>query len=270
MLLNLITLLSTLASLLRCLFRPGGEIPFLVRLLAVFAGSWLALLVLSILVLGLLCLPINQNVPREEDSPFYRRLAGIYAEALIQLFQANVTTQGLENTPADGRFLLVCNHNSFSDPGILLHYFRSSQLAFISKKENRSLFAIGKIMHAMLCQLIDREDDRSALKTILRCVELLKADKASIAVFPEGATNHDDQLHPLRPGVFKIAQRAQVPIVVCVMEGTRKIIGNGLRLKSTDVKLQLVEVIPASELAGQKTTAIAQRVYEAMAGALGG
>lgn len=234
-----------------------------------FAGNCLGLLILAVVFLVIVSYSVDQNKEREDDSPFYRAVIALYVQALIQLMQVRVHTQGLEKTPKDGRFLLVCNHQFAADPGILLHYFKNSQLAFISKQENRNLFCVGPLMHMILCQELDREDDRQALKVILRCIRIIKEDKASIAVFPEGGTNHDDRLYPLRPGVFKIAQKANVPIVVCTLNNTRPIIRNGIRLKGTDVALHLVDVIPAEELKGKTTMEIANRVYEMMLNDLG-
>ena len=235
-----------------------------------FVCGFVTLCLLATGFLWLVCRFIDPDKPRDSDSPFYRKLAGIYIHALIQLLQVRITAEGLEKTPKEGRFLLVCNHIFIADPGILLHYFKNSQLAFISKKENRDLFVVGRIMHAMLCQCIDRENDRSALKTILECIRIIKEDKASIAVFPEGATNSDNRLHPFRPGVFKIAQKTGVPIVVCTLEGTRDILKNGLRLKKSHVRLKLVDVIGPEQYAGLKTTEISDRVWELMRGSLSG
>ncbi len=234
-----------------------------------FLGCYAVLLLLAFgfLVVVSYCVPRDEK--QEKDSPFYRWVIRLYVEALIQLMGVRVKTEGLEKTPEDGRFLLVCNHQFAADPGIILHYFRKSQLAFISKKENHDLFCVGALMSHILCQELDRENDRQALQVILKCIRILKEDKASVAVFPEGGTNHDDKLHPFRPGVFKIAQKAGVPIVVCTLNNTRPIIHNGLRLKKTKVDLHLVEVIPAEELAGKSTQQIADRVYDSMLADLG-
>jgi len=176
-----------------------------------------------------------------------------------------VDTKGLEKTPKEGRFMLVCNHLDDSDPAVLLHYFRDSQLAFISKRENRDMFIVGKLMHKLQCQLVNRENDREALKCILKCIEILKNDRASIAVFPEGYESKDGRLLPFRPGVFKIAQKAQVPIVVCTLQGSEGVIRNLKKLKPLPrVQLYLLEVIPAEELAGKTTVEIAQRVRSIM------
>ena len=263
MLLKSITILSAILAVLECL---GGS--FLLLPLC-FAGNFLGLTLAAFLFLVVVSYIVDQDKEQEEDDPFYRGVIKIYVEALIQLLQVRVTATGLEKTPKDGRFLLVCNHQFLADPGILLHYFQDSQLAFISKQENRDLFCVGRLMHKILCQTLDRDDDRQALKVILKCIKIIKEDKVSVAVFPEGGTHHDDKLHPLKPGVFKIAQKAGVPIVVCTLNGTRGIVKNGLKLKPTDVTLHLVDVIPAEELAGKNTVEIADRVYNMMLADLG-
>lgn len=239
----------------------------------VFFLSFAGLVLLTTGVVWALTLPIDRDTPRQEDSPFYRRLAMICIRALIQLLQVRIYIKGTEKCPREGRFLLVCNHNFAADPGILLHAFEDvlerPQLAFISKKENRDLFLVGRLMHAMLCQTIDRDNDRTALKTILECIRLIKEDKTSIAVFPEGATNSDNYLHPFRPGVFRIAQKTKVPIVVCTLQGTRDILKNGLRLRSTDVFLHLVRVIGPEDYEGMKTTELSDLIWGIMKEDLG-
>jgi 1-acyl-sn-glycerol-3-phosphate acyltransferase len=131
------------------------------------------------------------------------------------------------------------------------------------------MFLVGKFLHKMLGQPINRENDREALKTILNCIRLLDEDKASVAVFPEGGIRGGHVLHPLRHGVFKIALRAKVPIVVCTLRGTHTVLGKALKLQPSQVELHLVGVIPAEELEGKTAVQVGEQVYEMMARDLG-
>lgn len=265
MLLKTITGMSLFLSAL--LFACVDMVLWLLPVL--FAGIWLGLALIAFAFLWILCALVDPDSPQEHDSPFYRSVMYVYIEALISLVMARVHTRGLEKTPAEGRFLLVCNHLFLADPGILLHYFKKSQLAFITKKENQSMFLVGKIMHKIMCQPLDRENDRQALKTILKCIQLIKEDEVSVGVFPEGYTSKDGRLHPFRPGAFKIAQKTGVPIVVCTLQGTREIFKNLKKLKHTDIRLHLVDVIPPEEYRGLSTVEISDMVYEMMIGDLG-
>lgn len=234
-----------------------------------YIGSLILLAALIFLLVYILAQMVDTSKPQEKDSKLYRFVISCVVEAAIPILSVRMHVQGLEKTPKEGRFLLVCNHLELMDPVILLHYFRNSQLAFISKKENADMFLVGKLMHKIQCQLMNRENDREALKTILKCVEIIREDKASIAVFPEGYIKPDRKLHRFRSGVFKIAQRTKVPIVVCTLRNTQHIFKNGMRLKPTDVYLHLLDVIQPEDYAGMTTVELGNRVYEMMARDLG-
>ncbi len=234
-----------------------------------FALCFLGLLLLAFLVLVLFSIVVDLDKPREHDSRLYRRVVHLYIELLISLVHLKMEVSGLEKTPAEGRFLLVCNHQSEADPGILMHYFKRNQLAFIAKKEARSMFVVGPFMHRLLCQLVNRENDREALKTILKCIQLIKTDEVSIGALPEGGIFEKDKLHHFRSGMFKIAQKAKVPIVVCTLKGSSDLFHNIKRLKPTHVRLHLVDVIPAEEAAAANTVELGDKIYAMMLQDLG-
>ena len=234
-----------------------------------FVGSFLTLGFLYFLLLWFMCAIVDMEKMPEEDNGFYRLLATLTAQAATTILLMRVHKRGMEKLPKEGRFLLVCNHINDLDPVTLLAFFPKSQLAFISKRENDTRFLVGPLMRKLLCQPINRENDREALKTILKCIQILKEDKASIAVFPEGYTSLDGLLHPFRPGVFKIAQKANVPIVVCTLQNTNKPFKNIAKLKPTHVHLHLVDVIPAEEVKAVTTVELANRIHEMMAQDLG-
>lgn len=265
MLFKTITAVSVLiaALLFACLNLSAWLLPVL------FAGSFLILSLLAFLFLVLVCALVDMDKPQETDSKFYRTVMYIYIEALISLVLAKIHATGLEKTPKEGRFLLVCNHLFLADPGVLLHCFRKSQLSFITKQENQSMFVVGKIMHKILCQPLDRNNDRQALKVILKCIQMIKDDQVSIGVFPEGYTSRDGKLHRFRSGVFKIAQKTNVPIVVCTIQNTREIFKNLKKLKTSHIQLHLVDVLQPEDYQGMTTTQIRDKVYEMMIADLG-
>jgi 1-acyl-sn-glycerol-3-phosphate acyltransferase len=234
-----------------------------------FVGGVVALAVLAFLFLWLMCQIVDQSKEQKHDSKFYRAMMRLYISAIKTATRLHIHTQGLEKTPKDGRFLLVCNHTSLADPVILLHCFAKSQLAFISKRENASMFLVGNAMHKIMCQTINRENDREALKTIIKCINLIKEDEVSIAVFPEGYIHKDKKLHHFRSGVFKIAQKTGVPIVVCTLKNTPQFFTNLPKLKRTDVELHLLDVISPEQYAGMTTVALGNWVYQMMADDLG-
>ena len=270
MLIGIVFGCSALLSALLCVATGAfGSLAWLWLLPAGFLGSVLLLALLAFLFLWAACASVRMDVPQEKDSPFFRRLLYLYMDAIITLGRVHIHAQGLEKTPADGRFLLVCNHTHDTDPIALLAAFRKQQLTFISKRELDSRFLVGKLMHKILCQPINRENDREALKTILKCIQLIKDDLCSIGVFPEGYIQPDRKLHHFRHGVFKIAQKARVPIVVCTLKNTRYIFENLAHLKPSEVYLNLLEVIPVEDVCSRTTVELGEYIYNLMATDLG-
>ena len=210
----------------------------------IFLGSYVGLGLLAFLFLWAATSRVDQEVPQEHDSRFYRRIVKAYIPAIWSLLGMKVDIQGAEQLPKDGRFLLVCNHLGILDPVVLLGAFPKAQLAFVSKKENSHMFIIGNLMHKIMCQNIDRENDREALKTILKCIQLLKTDEVSV--------------------VFKIATKAQVPIVVCGLQNTEKVFHNRKRLKTTRIPLRVAGVIQPDTYQGRTAVDISQEAYEMM------
>ncbi len=270
MLLGIFAVLSCILGLLTCWLTGAFAGTMWLWLLPVsLLGSVLLLALLAFLFLWFMCSRVDITKEQTEDDPFYRGMLTLYIEALITLLRIRIHVQGKELVPQSGRVLLVCNHLHMADPCALLHVFKDKQLAFISKRENNDMFLVGKLLHKILCQPINRENDREALKTILKCIQIIKEDKASIAVFPEGYCSVDHKLHHFRSGVFKIAQKTKVPVVVCTLTNTHIMLKNALHLKPTDVDLHVVAVLQPEDYQEMSTVELGNHVYELMRQDLG-
>lgn len=270
MLLSLMAAVSVAASLLICVTTgsfAGLDWIWMLPLLAV--GFLLLGIVLAFLFLLLLASVVDLRKEQKEDSKLYRKTIELYLESALPPLRWHITTKGMEKVPERGRFLLVCNHVSLADPVVLLRVFTGKQLAFISKRENQTMFIVGKVMHKMLCQPINRENDKEALKTIIKCIQILREDKASVAVFPEGYIHEDKKLHHFRSGVFKIAKKTEVPVVVCTMKGTKDAISNLLKHRHTYIEASVLQVINPEEYKDITTVELGERIYQIMADDLG-
>ena len=270
MLLGAITVISAAAAALICgVTGTYSDLSWLLWLPVSFVGIFLSCAGIVFVTVWISCGCVDLNKPQEKESKYFRLLVKLIPKAVFPVLLTKVHTKGMEQIPKKGRFMLVCNHINDLDPVTLLAYFPNSQLSFITKRENMSMFLVGKVMHKIRCHPINRENDREALKTIINCIKMLQEDEASIAVFPEGYTSVDGKLHHFRHGVFKIAQKANVPIVVCTLQNTNKVLKNAKKLKPTDVHLHLLKVIQPEEFQNMTTVQIGETVYQLMAEDLG-
>lgn len=207
-------------------------------------GYTLALILVFLLLVALLSVFIRIDRPADRRTRFYRWLMTNIVEVGMFLLRVRMNVTGREKIPRDTRFLLVCNHRTIFDPVLTMAELSEFTLAFISKKENFKIPIVNKLMHMCFCLPLDRDDNRAAVRTINEAVELLDDNVVSMGIYPEGATNRTEEpLMPFRNGAFKIAQKAKVPIVVCVIENTEKILKN-FPWQPTTVNLKVLEVLP--------------------------
>lgn len=226
-----------------------------------FLAAFLALTLAFLLVFAVSCFVVDPKKMVETPSPYYRALFHHFCKLAFFLGGVRLETTGLEKLPQKGRFMLISNHLFAFDPLVFYHEMPKAELAFISKTEVFSWPLVSQMMRKLLCLPLDRNNDRAALKSILKAVQFLKEDKASIAIFPEGGTSKSGRLQPFRSGAFKIAQKAGVPIVICAITNTKAIRKNMFRRK-TRVTLDVLAVMPPEELTELKTTiAISERAH---------
>ena len=226
-----------------------------------FIAFFLGFVILHLIVTCIWIATANVNKPPRGTKAF-RVLANITIPLLLKLARVSVKTEGAEKIPEGARMLFVCNHQHDLDPVMLLSAFPSAELGFIGKKDiYKDMPFIAKAMHRLYCLPIDRENDREALKAILKAIQFLKEDKCSIVVFPEGGTNRtEEDLLPFRNGAFKVAQKAHVPIVICALVNSKAILKNMFR-RHTDVYLDVLDVIPPEQFAEQRTVEVGDRAH---------
>ncbi len=225
------------------------------------AGLLLGLVLLFLLILVVSTLFVDPKKLVEKPSAYFRFMLNQFCRLALFLGGVHVHVTGLEKVPRKSRFMLISNHAFAFDPLIYYYAMPWADLAFLAKKESFSIFVVAQIMREVLCLPLDRENDREALKAILKAIQFIKEDKCSIAVFPEGGTNRtEEDLLPFRNGAFKVAQKAQVPIVICALVNSKAILKNMFR-RHTDVYLDVLDVIPPEQFAEQRTVEVGDRAH---------
>lgn len=231
-------------------------------------GLILSLAILYVIVVAIAAACVDPEKNYDKVSGFYRALLMIGGWACMTIGRIKIKINSTENLP-DGEFLLVQNHRSNFDPIVTTYALRKRKIAFVSKIENFSIPLFGRIIRKMCFMPINRENPREAMKTILRAADLMKRGEASVAVYPEGTRNKScEGLLPFHNGVFKMAQRAGVPVVVTAVTGTENVHKNFFR-RRTIVDIDVVEVIPADRVKAEGSGEIGDYAKSVMARALG-
>lgn len=221
------------------------------QLLPAFLAALLAAHLLAILFLCFVRLCVRDRII-EKQNPFCRACCVIVGDLFCFYAGVRMHFTGLDKLPEDKNFLFVCNHRSMVDPLVVIGAMKKYNISFISKPSNMKIPVLAVIAKNAGYLAIDRENDREALKTILQAAEYLKKGICNIGIYPEGTRSKSNEMLPFRPGAFKIAQRANVPVAVACVRGSENVKRFHL-FKRVDVYLDILELIPAEKAKAMKT-----------------
>ena len=246
----LLSLAGAIALPLCCGFSLWWAIPL-------FIGLELVLHLLFIVSHWIFCLRgRDRETPLEKQLPVGRIGARHAGELVCAYGGVRAQVTGKEKLP-DTPFLLVCNHRSLFDPLVILQELSDYNIAFVSKPSNLQIPMVGDIAYTAGFLAINRENDREALKTILQAADYLKRGICSMGIFPEGTRTRTGKLQDFHAGSFKIAQRANVPLVIACVRGTEKA-SRRLFLRPTKVYLDILETLPAQRVKAMSTRDLAE------------
>lgn len=225
-------------------------------------GLTLLYILLFFVALLIISYCINQKKPAKTQNKLCLYIFKIVLAFIMRWSGAKVIVRGREKVP-DGTALWIMNHRSNFDPMVLYNEFRFKNMIMVSKPGNFKIPILGGFIHKMAYMSINRENDREALKTILQAIARIK-EGYSITIFPEGTRNKtDEELLPFKSGVFKIAMKANVPIVVTTVYGGENIHKN-FPFKRTKIYLDIVGVITPEDYKGIQTHEVADLAVSMM------
>ena len=131
---------------------------------------------------------------------------------------ARIRVHGVEHVRAEQPYVYMANHSSLIDTPALFGYL-PFPFHIMAKRELFFVPFMGWHLWTAGHFPIDRRDRRKTVRSLRRVIEGVR-DGKSLAVFPEGTRTRDGRLQEFKPGSFKIALRAGVPIVPVTIRGT--------------------------------------------------
>lgn len=207
---------------------------------------------------------ISMKKEYNTHSPFYRHFVNVIVESMGQFMRMKIHVTGKEILP-DEKFLLVCNHKSFMDPLVTMGVLKKYNMSFVAKKQIFKVPVIRKLMHRCFCLCLDRRNLKEEAKTIFKAADIVKEQKASMGIYPEGTRNKGEGLLPFMAGSFKIAKRANCPIVVATIKNTN-LAAKNMPFKKTDVYLDFLQVLDKDFVKAHSTTELSDAARKIIEG----
>lgn len=211
---------------------------------------------------ALLKAKLLEKDPVKHEAYCRKKIVG-FCRRCIKVMGMKLEMRGLENIP-DCATLTVYNHQSLLDAFPLIAYMPNTQ-SMVAKKELEKVPGISGWMKAGHCIFIDRSSPRAGLLCIKRGAELL-AQGINVTIAPEGTRNYGREVAEFKGGCFKMATKAEAPILPVAIQGTYRLFeGNGKKLRSDRVVLQVLPPIPTAGLTKEEQKELPEKVRKLIA-----
>ena len=169
-----------------------------------------------------------------------------WAEYVLKISGVNVSVTGLSNIPQGETVIFVCNHQSFYDIPVLLASL-DKPYGLLSKDSIKKIPFISKWMTQLNCVFIDRNNPKSAVKSLALVGDNLD-NGYSMIIFPEGTRSKSSSLLKFRSGAFRLAISKNISIVPIALNGTRQIFeANHNLIRASNVTLKILPKIHVSK-----------------------
>src|SRR5580704_7342812 len=175
------------------------------------------------------------------------RVARRWAKVLLAASGVEVEVEGLEHIAPTGSYVFVSNHVSYMDTPVALANI-PVQFRFLAKRGLFQIPFLGWHLARAGHIPVPRGDARAAVKTMTLAAQVVREQKVSLLIFPEGGRSRKGEMRPFMEGAAYIAIRAGVPLVPIGLQGTREVLpyGSG-NIRGGPVILRIGEPIPTEQ-----------------------
>ena len=115
-------------------------------------------------------------------------------------------------------------------------------------------------MHKIKQLDIDRGNNRQGLDTIIKAINQIKNGKRCVCVYPEGTRSKTHELAPFHAGTFKIALKAQCPIVISTITNSEAKKYHTI-FRPTHVYIDIVDVLEYDDIKDLSTEEISEKCH---------
>jgi 1-acyl-sn-glycerol-3-phosphate acyltransferase len=140
------------------------------------------------------------------------------------------------------------------------------QFRFMAKKGLFLIPFLGTHLRRAGHLAVVKDNPRASLKSMGDAVRILREQRMSVLLFPEGGRSKDGHLREFIEGAAYIAIKAGVPAIPIGMTGTREVLPMGsMQIMSGIVELKIGDPIPIESLTLKDRAILTQTMHDKVA-----
>jgi 1-acyl-sn-glycerol-3-phosphate acyltransferase len=183
---------------------------------------WVVLVLLVVTPPLSLIIVVRSLFPGEAPR-IYDGIPRMWARLMLRVSNVRVTTIGLEHIAPGRPQIILSNHVSWYDV-LALTATIPKRYRFVGKKELTRVPLWGRAWQASGHIAIDRSDTFRAVESLDRAGQLVREDRSSIIIFPEGTRSATGELQPFKKGAFMLALHSGIEVLPTAVQGTHGIL----------------------------------------------
>lgn len=234
--------------------------------------GWLRLAI-GLVVLGvnttlcmLLCaLLLPFRVARIKACNYYGKITG---PLMLKISGCPIEVDGMEHLDADRPAIYVSNHTSIVDIFFAI-WLSPVGTVGVAKKEVVYYPFFGQMYLLSGHLRIDRGRSDRARASMNALGEIVRANKLSIYLWPEGTRSASGKLLPIKKGVVFLAEQTGLPIVPIVISGAHEAwVKNSLKVAPVPIRVQVLPPIDTTGWGAATASDNAMTIWQAFQDAL--
>ena len=215
-------------------YRSGMSFVLIRSLLISIPASlgWTAVLVTFSIV-------IQPFASRRQQASLFR----YWGRCMLWICRVRVRVTGLEHLVPGQSYIFASNHLSLIDsPALVAHLPRA--LCFLAKRDLFSVPFMGWYLRRQGHIPIERSDPKATVRSLAEAARVIRDERKSLLLFPEGTRSMDGQMLPFKEGAALLALRSGTPIVPVAVAGTDGImVAKSLEIRGGAVEIRVGQPI---------------------------
>lgn len=164
-------------------------------------------------------LELREQGKYEEEKEAIRKAQKEWVEGLSKKLVFTYEVTGWENIPDTAPFMVYSNHQSYADIAATLWIMKDRYpMSYVAKEEWRKSRILRDVIDLSRSIYLIRNNPKEAVRALNEAKELLDLG-FPLLIFPEGTRSKRHEMGEFKPGAFKFAEKAGVPILPVTVDG---------------------------------------------------